>query len=403
MYNGTSMGKLINREKYLKRLISTIQTNDIKVITGVRRSGKSKLISLFKEYIKSLNSNIIEIDFNNSSVEKLNEYHSLEKYIEDAYVPNKENFVLIDEVQMCSGFEKAINSLHNKEKYHIYITGSNAFLLSSDLATLFTGRTFEIHVYPFSFEEFKCYFNYKENYPAFDEYIKIGGMAGCYDYKSEEERKTYLSSIFKTSIIRDISNKYHIKNKQLLNKVAMFLSDNISNISSNRNIALILNSNKEKINHKTIGSYLEYLENSFLFYKLKRYDIKGKKYLLTTGKYYLSDHSFKYALTGTKNIDTGRALENIVAIELLRRGFEVYSGNLYKKEIDFVAIKNGERLYIQVSDDIQNKNTFNRETTSLLSINDAYPKILIARTRSESYQFEGIKVIDIAEWLLDNK
>ena len=393
--------KTIVRERYLNKLIDVINTPDIKVITGVRRSGKSKLLEVFIEYIKKniVEANITYIDFSITDFEGLLEYHQLEDYIENKYIKEKSNFVLIDEVQMCEGFEKAINSLHAKRKYDIYITGSNAFLLSSDLATLFTGRTFEISVYPFSFKEYKEFYNLSNNYPSFDDYIKEGGMSGSYVYKNIENKLDYINNVYDTLIVRDIITKYKIKNPILLDKITSYLMDNISNLTSSRNIADILTQNRENINHKTVGSYLQYLCNSFTFYKIKRYDIKGKKYLTTTDKYYLSDHSFRYAKLGTKNLDTGRILENIVAIELLRRGYEIYVGVLYKKEIDFVAIKRNEKIYIQVADDILNENTFEREVSSLLKINDAYPKVLIARTRSEEYQYEGIKVIDIADWL----
>lgn len=393
--------KLIDRTGYLQKLINVIGTPDIKVITGVRRSGKSKLLEAFKEYLEEAyaDPNIIHINFNLTKYEVYKDYHTLNDYIEQSFAKGKENFVLIDEVQMCPNFELAINSLHAMEKFDIYITGSNAFLLSSDLATLFTGRTFEVKVYPFSFKEFQQYYCLDDNYTAFDRYLKEGGMAGSYLYKEQEAKYDYIAEVFDTLIVRDIRQKYKIRNPILLDRIVDFLMDNISNLTSARNIADALTNNKDTINHKTVGSYLEYLCNAFAFYKFRRYDIQGKKYLASNDKLYLSDHTFRYAKLGTRNLDVGRVLENVVAIELLRRGYEVYVGVLYKKEIDFVAMKRSQKIYIQVSDNISDEKTFKREVEPLLHIKDAYPKMVIARTRNEEYQYEGIRIIDIADWL----
>lgn len=395
--------KLINRSQYLQKLINVIGTPDIKVITGVRRSGKSKLLEAFKSHIETNipNCNIIHINFNLPEYEHLLKYRPLYDYINSKYESGQENFVLIDEVQMCTDFEKAINGLHASEKFDIYITGSNAFLLSSDLATLFTGRTFEIKVFPFSFGEYMQYFGCSDRYSALDKYMIEGGMAGSYLYKDQEAKLDYIADVFDTLIVRDIRQKYKIRNMQLMDRLVDFLMDNISNLTSARNITNTFSSLKEKANHVTVSAYMQYLCNAFAFYKIRRYDIKGKKYLSSNDKYYLSDHTFRYAKLGTKNMDYGRILENMVAIELLRRGYEVYVGVLYKKEIDFVAIKRNEKIYIQVSDNISDEKTFEREVSPLLQIRDAYPKLVISRTRHDEYQYEGIKIIDIADWLLN--
>lgn len=320
--------KLIDRNQYLDKLINVIGTPDIKVITGVRRSGKSKLLEAFKDYVAEEipDHNIIHINFNLPEYDHLLEYRPLYDYVKAQYVKGKQNFVLIDEVQMCTDFEKAINGLHAMEKFDIYITGSNAFLLSSDLATLFTGRTFEIKVFPFSFSEYMQYFGHGDKYAAMDKYMIEGGMSGSYLYKNQEAKFDYIADVFDTLIVRDIRKKYKIRNMQLMDRLVDFLMDNISNLISARNITNTFSGFKEKVNHVTISSYMQYLCNAFAFYKIRRYDIKGKKYLSSNDKYYLSDHTFRYAKLGTKNMDYGRILENIVAIELLRRGYEVYVG-----------------------------------------------------------------------------
>lgn len=397
--------KLIERNFYLDKLKNVIGTPDIKVITGVRRSGKSKLMDAFIDWIKETdkNANIIHINYNIFEFDSIKTASALNSYVEERYQSKKNNLLLIDEVQLCTDFEKIINSFHASEKYDIYITGSNAFLLSSDLATLFTGRVFQVQVFPFSFSEYQKYFVTSNIEEAFNSFVKEGGMAGSFVYKSPEEKYAYIKDVFNTLITRDIVQKYKIKNESLLNKLIDFMLDNISTEISVRKIADTLTSNQEKTNDKTIGSYLNYLCNAYAFYKVRRYDIRGKKYLASQDKYYLADHSFRYAILGTKNMDFGRVYENMVCIELLRRGYEVYTGVLYKKEIDFIAIKRSEKIYIQVSDDISSPETLEREVTPLLSIKDAYPKVLIARTRHEKYLHEGISIINIADFLLNKE
>lgn len=394
--------KIIERNTYLDEIKDVMLTPDIKVITGVRRSGKSKILEALIEYIniKDPNGNIIHINYNISDYEDLLEYHFLEKYVEDHYKSGRNNYLLIDEIQMCPSFEKAINSLHAREKYDIYITGSNAFLQSSDLATLFVGRTYEIHIFPFSFSEYIKYYPTDNYYFALSNYIVEGGMSGSYLYKKENQKSRYINDeVLNALVVRDIINKYKIRNAPLLHALLDFLMDNIGNVTSVRSISRSLAQTKESADHKTIGNYINYLCRAFAFYRVRRYDIRGKRYLRSEDKYYLSDHSFRFARLGSKNMDYGRVLENIVAIELLRNGYEVYVGVLYKKEIDFVAIKNGEKIYIQVANDISTPETFKREVTPLLNIKDAYPRILISRIMQPEYQHEGIRIIDAADWL----
>jgi len=395
--------KLISRDFYLNKLFGVVGTPDIKVIVGIRRSGKSKLLEDFMRQIqmRNPNANIIHINYNLPDYDHLLNYRDLYDYIRGRYAEGKDNFVMIDEIQMCNGFEKAVNWLHASEQYDIYITGSNAFLLSSDLATLFTGRTFEIKVFPFSFAEFVKYYEINDLRSAFDRFLTEGGMSGSYLYNNHRDKYDYVAEVFDTLIVRDIRQKYKIRNTVLLNKIADYLMDNVSNLSSARNIADTLTGKKENINHKTVASYLQYLCNAFAFYKVRRYDIRGKKYLASNEKYYLSDHTFRYAKLGIKNMDYGRVIENIVAIELMRRGYEVYAGVLYEKEIDFVALKRNEKIYIQVSDNITEESTFKREIDPLLKIKDGYPKLLLTRTGHDVTDYEGIKIVDVAQWLME--
>ena len=397
--------KIIKRENYLNELIGLTGTPDIKVITGVRRSGKSILLQQYAEYLKKTEEkiNIVSVNLQELEYDFLLDYHRLHEFIMDNYKSDCRNVVMIDEIHLCEKFELAINSLHAKQKFDIFLTGSNAFLLSSDLATLFTGRVMEIKVYPFSFSEYIEYFGIKNNIPeAFDEYVRMGGMSGSYFYDSEVKRFKYVEDVYKTVLERDLVQKYKIRNKSEFFSISEFMMDNIGNLLSPNNVCDTLNRAESEITRKTVDKYIKYLENAFLFYEAKRYDLKGKKYLETNKKYYLCDPAFRYAVNGTKNLDFGRMYENIVFMELLRRGYEVYVGKLYKKEIDFVAIKRNERIYIQVSDNIADAKTLDREVRPLLQIKDAYPKMVIARTRHEDYQNEGVLITDLSNWLLEH-
>ncbi len=391
------------RRKYLDDIIRTIGTEDIKVITGVRRSGKSFLLDDFKKYVieNVKEANIISFDLSSLKYEELREYHALNDYVEKHYVNNKRNFLFVDEVQMCKGFELALNSLHASRKYDIYITGSNAFLAGSDLATLFVGRTYTIEVYPFSFAEFMRYFNYQDRYEAFDKYVREGGMSGSYEYQTLEDKYGYLRETYDTLIVRDIEEKHGVKNVAVMDRLSDFLMDNASKPTSTRNITNTLISSKIEASNKTIAEYVKYLCEAYAFYKVRRYDIKGKRYLTSTDKYYLSDHAFRYAKLGTKVANFGDTYENIVAIELMRRGYEVYVGAMRNSEIDFVAIKDGEKLYIQVSYLIIERETMEREVAPLINIPGGYQKLLIAGTRQSEMQYEGIRIVDIADWLLE--
>ena len=398
--------KQISRPEYLERLQALQDTPDIKIITGVRRSGKSMLMREYISYLQQQNSNcnIIYVDFMDLAFEDLKEYHALYTYIENAYQEGRSNYVFIDEVQLCPHFELAVNSLHSKQKYDLYLTGSNAFLLSADLATLFTGRYIEIHVFPFSFAEYCSYFDARKDVDAlFDDYVLAGGLAGSYAYKTNFDKSVYIREVYQTIMHRDLRQKYKPSDETLLDMVSEFLMDNISNITSSNKIASTLTSNKLPVNHVTIGKYLKYLCTAFLFYKARRYDIRGKKYLESSAKYYLVDSGMRFAVLGSRNLDYGRVYENIVYLELLRRGYDVYVGKLYNKEVDFVAKQGSELLYIQVSDDISRSETMERECDSLLKIKDAYPKIILARTKHEAYTYNGILVYDIARWLVNKK
>lgn len=392
----------VKRTLYLNRLRAMEGTKDIKVITGVRRSGKSELMKAFAAELAQddPSANSLYIDLLDLDNESLLEYHALHRRIVESRKPGVRNRLFIDEIQRCKDFEKAINSIHARGGWDIYLTGSNAFLLSSDLATLFTGRHREVHVLPFSFSEFRTYFGEQGTVDDdLERYIERGGLAGSYEYNDAIEAYGYIRDVYRTILTRDLVQKFNLPDTLVLERLAEYMMDNAGNLNSPNNIANTLDANRIPANHVTVGRYISHLEDAFVFYEAKRYDIRGKKYLSTQEKHYVCDSGMRYAVLGTRNMDWGRMYENAVFLELLRRGFEVYVGKLYQKEVDFVAKKGSDLIYIQVSDDISYPNTLERELSPLRSIRDAYPKVLIARTGHDVYTIDGIKVVDIARWL----
>ncbi len=393
---------VIERVDYQEYIWSIKDTPDIKVITGIRRAGKSEIMKAFIKRLKANDAaaNVVYADLSVLENESLLEYHTLYNWAKEHHRPETKNYLLLDEVQLCSGFELAINSLHSLGLYDIYLTGSNAFLLSSDLATLFTGRHIEVHVLPFSFWEYCAYHGNTDDLQSMlDKYAVDGGLSGSYIYGHERGRLDYVRNVYHTILRRDLTEKYNLKDSVMLEQVAEYMMDNISNITSPNNVSNCLTANGSPSNHSTIGAYLKYLCDAFVLYKVPRYDIQGKKYLQSLDKYYLADCGIRFAMLGKRNMDFGRVYENMVALELIRRGYSIYVGKLYKKEIDFVAMRGTEKIYIQVSDSIVSDNTFKRETEPLLSIRDAYPKVIVARTRHEVYDYQGVIIMDLARWL----
>lgn len=399
---------MIIRQNYLDRLIQAKDTEFIKVITGVRRSGKSTLLKMFKEYLLKIGvneKNIIHINFESAIYDDIKDYKDLYKKIKND-VSEERCYILLDEVQNVEKWEKAVNSINIDFNVDIYITGSNAYLLSSELATLLSGRYIEIKMFPLSFKEFLEFNNYDRNNieDKFNEYLKYGGLPAISQIKDKNDLvMTYLNDIYNTIVKKDVIERNGIKDIALLENIVKYVASNIGSPISANKISDYLNSNKivEKTNHQTIDNYLKMLENAFIVYKADRSDIRSKAILKTLGKYYLADPGIRNIILGYRNIDEGHLLENVVYLELLRRGYKVNIGKSQDYEVDFVAENIETVKYFQVSQSIVNDDVKNRELRSLESISDNYEKIILTMDKTINRDFNGIKVINIIDFLLE--
>ena len=398
---------MIQRKEYLEKLIKFQDTDFVKVITGVRRSGKSVLLKLYAEYLEKtgINSeNIISINFEEFKYQNIKTEEEFRNLIEEIIPENKEKiYFLIDEIQFVENWQKVINSMRVSFNCDIVIIGSNANMLSGELATLLSGRYVEIKMYPFSFLEFleakKIEKNSREVDIYYNEYEMYGGFPGVV-IAPEELKDTILSGIFDSIVLNDIAYRSGIKDTLILKNIISFLADNVGQLVNATKISNILKNEKLNTSNHTVNKYLELLENAFLFYRGKQYDIRGKEYLRTNGKYFIVDNGLRRYAVGQKDGNYGNRLENIVYLELLRRGYSVDIGKYDSKEIDFIARKVDEILYVQVAYELPD-NT--HETDNLLKIKDNYKKILITGRYTREKEIDGIPIIYIVDWLLEGK
>lgn len=401
---------MIIRENYLKKMIDSKDTEFIKVITGIRRSGKSTLLLMFKDYLLKngvKQENIIHINFESGLYDNIKNYKDLYQYVKEK-IKNNKIYLLLDEVQNVESWEKAINAFKVDFDIDIYITGSNAYLLSSELSTLLSGRYIEIKMYPLSFKEFLIFNKYDENNleDKFNEYLKYGGLPAITLIKNNDDLiLSYLNDIYNTIVKKDIIERNNIKDVALLENIIKYLFSNVGSPISSNKISDYLNSNKivQKANHQTIDNYLNMLEKSYIIYKADRTDVKSKALLKTLGKYYVTDTGLRNIILGFRNINEGHLLENIVYLELLRRGYKVSIGKTSDYEVDFVAENTHTIKYYQVTQTLSDEQVKNRELRSLESISDNYEKIILSMDKSINNDYNGIKVKNIINWLLETE
>lgn len=396
---------MIDRPNYINELIKFKDKDLIKIITGIRRCGKSTLITLFKEYLLQNGidkSQIISINLEDLKYNFIQNYMDLYNYINENLLENKKNYIFIDEIQIIPDFQKVADSLYLNKNIDLYITGSNAKLLSSELSTLLTGRYIEIKMLPLSFKEFISTKDTTDLETLYNEYISFGSFPYTTQLE-EDEISMYLSTLFNDVIIKDVMIRKGIADESMLKSVATFALDNIGNLLSSNNIANTMTSDGRNINVRTVEKYLEGFMESFFLYNSSRYDIKGKQYLKTGEKYYVSDLGLRYFILGRKLGDRGHILENIIYLELLRRGYDVYIGKIDEYEVDFVALNSNGRIYIQVCETLRdNENKIlTRELNSLERINDNYTKIILTLDKMPLSNENGIIVRNALDWLID--
>ena len=395
---------MIERPNYLADLISFKEKDLIKIVTGIRRCGKSTLFDLYIEYLEKNGvdkNQIIRMNLEDYEFNDIENYNDLYNYVNSRLVNDKMNYVFIDEVQKIESFQKACDSLYIKKNVDLYITGSNSKLLSGELATLLSGRYVEIKMLPLSFKEYISYVGESDIEKKYVDYITKSSFPYTLMLNTQKEIRMYLDGLYNTVIVNDIAERKEISDIGMLKDVIKFMFDNVGNLCSSTSIANTMTSNGRKISVPTVEKYLEALVESFVLYKVSRYDIKGKNYLTTGSKYYLSDIGLRYYLLGSKNMDEGHILENVVYLELLRRGYEIYIGKNDDTEVDFIAINEKGEEYYQVALTVKDEKTLERELKPLDNINDHNPKYLLTTDYTPYTSHNGIKQINVFDWLLD--
>lgn len=396
---------LIQREGYLNKLIALKDKKIIKVVTGVRRCGKSKLLEMYRKWLLEQGveeERIVSINFEDLDFEDLTDYKKLHTYLKEHLVKDNMTYIFLDEIQNVEQFPKVVDSLYIKDNVDIYITGSNAHMLSSEIATLLSGRYIQIEMLPLSFKEYMIstgsmndrgikYVDYLQN-SSFPYTLELEGQS--------DEIRSYLEGLYNTIVVKDIINHSKISEPMMLKSILKFIFDNIGNPLSSKKIADTMTSSGRRIDTRTVEKYLDALTESYIIYQAKRYNIKGKQYLKTLEKYYVVDIGLRLMLFGSKQIDAGRILENIVYLELLRRGYDVYVGKVDEFEVDFVAQNGKGTTYFQVALSVRDEKTLERELRSLRAIKDHYPKILLTMDDDPEVHYDGIRRINARDWLL---
>lgn len=393
---------MVQRKQYMEKLKKMKDKKIIKVVTGVRRCGKSTLLLLFRDYLRECgveDNQIISVNFEDVANESLLDYRRLHEYVAGRLAPGKMTYVFLDEIQNVPQFQKAVDSLFIKDNVDVYITGSNAQMLSGELATLLSGRYIEISMLPLSFAEYYELVG-GDKRDAWNGYYRNGGFPYTAVIEDEDIRRDYLTGIYNTVLLKDIVARKRISDIPLLESVIKFLFDNVGNIVSSKKIADSLTSYGRKTTSVTVENYIETLTEAFVLYKVGRYDVKGKQHLKSLEKYYLVDVSLRRLLLGDRNTDIGHILENIVYLELLRRGYTVNIGKVEDKEIDFIAVSGGDKIYYQVAASILDPATFEREIAPLKKVTDHYPKFILSMDELPMGE-DGIKQVNIMNFLLE--
>ena len=400
------MVHVIQRQGYLNSLINFRDKKLIKVVTGIRRCGKSTLFELFQDYLRSdgiTDGQIISINLEEGEYDEIETYRQLYGFINEKIIPNKNTYILIDEVQRVTDFQKCVDSLYVKKNCDVYITGSNAYFLSGELATLLSGRYVEIKMLPLSFKEYTSVFpEFKDYERLYSDYIQNSAFPYALEITKPKDRRQYLQGIYDTIVLKDIVSRRKFPDTAMLKSVTRFMFDNIGNLCSTKKIADTMTSAGRKIAVHTVENYLSALTDCFILYQIGRFDVKGKQYLKTGDKYYVADIGLRYALLGTKKTDMGHILENVVYLELARRGYEIYIGKVGRSEVDFIAIGDESEEYYQVAYTVIDADgaALRRELAPLEAINDHNPKFLLTMDNTPLTSHNGIKQINVLDWLL---